>query len=192
MTSAVKRRRFRAWSAVHGPAPFRADLFHRLNVYPIHVPPLRQRTQDIPLLAGFFCEQTQRRLCLGPVRLDPDALDALSGYAWPGNVRELENVISRAVLKASAEKPRGEQISVGTLHLGGDLATSNKYSSLPPQPPEPDFARALTLREETKKFQRRMIQRALALHGGNWARAARDLGMHRSNLHNLASRLGLR
>jgi anaerobic nitric oxide reductase transcription regulator len=170
---------------------FRADLFHRLNVYPIHVPPLRERTQDIPLLAGFFCEHTQRRLGLGPVRLDPDALDALCGYAWPGNVRELENVISRAVLKASAEKPRGEQISVGVFNLGSDLAAPDNHNP-PPQSSDPVFTRGFSLREETKKFQRRMIQRALARHGGNWARSARDLGMHRSNLHNLASRLGLR
>jgi anaerobic nitric oxide reductase transcription regulator len=170
---------------------FRADLFHRLNVYPIHVPPLRERTQDIPLLAGCFCEHTQRRLGLGPVRLDPEALDALCGYSWPGNVRELENVISRAVLKASAEKPRGDQINVGILYLGGDLAAPIKYGPPPPSS-DPVFARGFSLRAETKKFQRRMIQRALARHGGNWARSARDLGMHRSNLHTLASRLGLR
>ena len=171
---------------------FRSDLFHRLNVYPIHVPPLRDRAEDIPLLAGAICEHTQRRLGLGPVRMEPDALDALGGYSWPGNVRELENVISRAVLKASAEITRGEQIRVGIRHLGGDLTTPNKDSSPLLNSPDPVFTRGISLRQEVKKFQSRLIQRALAKNGGNWARAARDLGMHRSNLHNLASRLGLR
>jgi DNA-binding NtrC family response regulator len=78
---------------------FRADLFHRLNVYPLAVPPLRERGEDIALLAGYFCDTARRRMGVGPVRLDPSAVEALLGYPWPGNVRELENVISRAVLR---------------------------------------------------------------------------------------------
>src|SRR5512140_725281 len=88
---------------------FRADLFHRLNVYPLRVPPLRERADDVPLLAGFFCDVMRRRLGLGPVRLDPGAVDALKAFRWPGNVRELENVLSRVTLKAA--------------HLGADFSS---------------------------------------------------------------------
>lgn len=171
---------------------FRADLFHRLNVYPINVPPLRERKEDIPLLAGYFCERTQRRLGLGPVRISPDAFDALGRYAWPGNVRELENIISRAVLKASAALPRGEQIIVDIGHMGSDLASLRPDNTPVIERTGRVSSKLLSLRQETLNFQRRIIQQALAASDGNWAAAARALGMHRSNLHNLAKRLGLR
>lgn len=171
---------------------FRADLFHRLNVYPISVPPLRDRREDIPLLAGFFCERTQRRLGLGPVRISPDAIDLLCRYAWPGNVRELENVISRAVLKASFAMPREEQILVGPVHLGSDFPLPDTSGAAIPEDTDPVFPATLSLREAVKDFQRRMIRQALSKNEGNWAGAARRLGMQRSNLHHLAMRLGLR
>jgi anaerobic nitric oxide reductase transcription regulator len=66
---------------------FRPDLFHRLNVYPIKVPALRERKEEIPLLAGYFCERIQRRLGLGPVRISPDSYETMTRYDWPGNVR---------------------------------------------------------------------------------------------------------
>ena len=171
---------------------FRADLYHRLNVYPIKVPPLRERSEDIPLLTGYFCERTQRRLGLGPVRITPDALEALGRYAWPGNVRELGNVVSRAVLKASFTRPRGEQIVVDTIHLGSDMMAHRPNSAPVHQDKDPVSTSRLSLRHETLNFQRRMIQRALTKNDGNWAASARDLGMHRSNLHTLARRLNLR
>lgn len=171
---------------------FRADLFHRLNVYPIKVPSLNERKEDIPLLAGHFCERTQRRLGLGPVRISPDAFEILDRYPWPGNVRELENVISRAVLKASSELPRGEQLVLDPIHLGGDLASTKLQSPPALQKADPIFSKGFSLRNETKNYQRKVIQRALIKNNGNWAAAARDLGMHRSNLHNLATRLDLR
>jgi len=170
---------------------FRADLFHRLNVYPIKVPPLRERHEDIALLAGYFCERTQHRLGLGPVRLSPAAFEVLGRYSWPGNVRELENVISRAVLKASSDKPHDEQIVVDTYHLGSDLAAQKSPDAALLEEPDPILSKGFSFRVETRNFQRRIIRRALANHDGNWAAAARELGMHRSNLHTLGTRLGL-
>jgi anaerobic nitric oxide reductase transcription regulator len=171
---------------------FRADLYHRLNVYPITVPPLRERKEDIPLLAGYFCELIQRRIGAGPVRISTETIDILSRYYWPGNVRELENILSRAVLKASIEYPRGEPVSVEPVHLGRDISTEAN----PPQPSISGTALALpagrSLREAVDEFQRNLITRAVAERNGNWSAAARDLNMHRSNLHNLAARLGLR
>jgi anaerobic nitric oxide reductase transcription regulator len=169
---------------------FRADLFHRLDVYPLHVPPLRQRPADIPLLAGYFCDLVRRRLGLGPVRLDAEALDALRAWPWPGNVRELENVLSRAVLKAAAGGRRGATVLIEPSHLGPEFGAAATDAVRPPSPSS--VATPRSLREATVDFQRAAIRRALAAHGGNWAAAARALGMHRSNLHHLAVRLGLR
>jgi anaerobic nitric oxide reductase transcription regulator len=171
---------------------FRADLFHRLNVYPIHVPALRERKEDIQLLAGYFCERIQHRLGLGPVRINPDAFDLLGQYAWPGNVRELENVISRAILKASSELSGKGPLIIDPIHLGSDLVSTRLPSLSVLQETLPIFSKEFSLRDETRKFQRQVIQRALAKNQGNWAAAARDMGMHRSNLHKLATRLNLR
>lgn len=171
---------------------FRADLFHRLNVYPINVPALRTRKEDLPLLAGHFCERIQRRLGLGPVRISPDSYDAMTCYDWPGNVRELENVISRAALKASFESAKGDQVVIYPSHLGGDLIPAD----LPSRPPLPKenviFTKGFSFNDEVKNYKRKMIMKAINKNNGNWAAAARDLNMHRSNLHNLAKRLELR
>lgn len=171
---------------------FRADLFHRLNVYPLRVPPLRVRVEDIPLLAGYFCDVARRQLGLGPVRLDPGAIAALKRYPWPGNVRELENVLSRVTLKAAGSTRRGSPIVLTAAHLGPEFSATSE------RPPDssvvnPDVLPATgDIKEATREFQRSLIRRALLEHGGNWAAAARSLGMHRSNFHHLAVRLGLK
>jgi anaerobic nitric oxide reductase transcription regulator len=171
---------------------FREDLFHRINVYPLRVPALRERKRDIPVLAGFFCERAQKRLGLGPVRINSHAMEILEGYAWPGNVRELENILSRAVLKASAEYQPGEQVIVSPVHLGNDLSSGQKQVHITSQSSSSAIPTGYSLREATKNFQRQTIKVALDKNGGNWAAAARQLGTNRSNLHNLATRLGLR
>jgi anaerobic nitric oxide reductase transcription regulator len=171
---------------------FRADLFHRLNIYPLKVPSLRERKEDIPLLAGYFCERTQRRLGLGPVRISVDAAEVLSRYHWPGNVRELENILSRAILKASHEIPKGGAVIVYPTHLGVDFEFFPEKARYRGQEEILPSAVNQTLREAVNEYQKLLIQRAIAKRKGNWAAAARDLGMHRSNLHNLAARLGLR
>jgi anaerobic nitric oxide reductase transcription regulator len=171
---------------------FRSDLFHRLNVYPISVPALRKRKDDIPLLAGYFCERIQRRMGLGAVRINPDAYEAMTRYDWPGNVRELENIISRAVLKASFDAPKGDPVIIHPSHLGSDLTIAD----LDDRPPRPKykavFSKDFSFNDEVKEFKRDLIRKALDKNHGNWAAAARDLHMHRSNLHNLAKRLGLK
>jgi anaerobic nitric oxide reductase transcription regulator len=139
----------------------------------------------------------RRRLGLGPVRVDAASRAALSRYAWPGNVRELENVVFRSVLKAAAGVPRGDAVVVGLAHLGpefggvegGGGASSPAASAAAAEPILP--ARIRTLREETDDFQRRLISRTAARHHGNWAAAARDLGLHRANLHRLVARLSI-
>ena len=169
---------------------FRADLYHRLAVYPLRVPPLRERRDDVPVLAAHFLDRARRNLGLGPVRLSPEAREALVAAPWPGNVRELENVISRAALRAAAGSRDRAAILVDVEHLGlePDGGPTTEIVSQVAR----DTQASLDLRTRTDEFQRREIERAVSRNGGNWAAAARDLGMHRSNLHRLASRLGLR
>ncbi len=175
---------------------FRADLFHRLAVYPIRVAPLRERRDDIPILAGYFCDQARRKLRLGPVRLTPDAHLALARYPWPGNVRELSNVLSRVVLRASAAVPRGEPVVINAAALGSELAELGATpapagpSTAPPAAELRTFG--ISFREAVRRYERELIRRTVAEHGGNWAAAARSLRMDRGNLHHLARRLGLR
>lgn len=168
---------------------FRADLLHRLDVGRIEVPPLRSRLADVPLLAGHFADDARRRLGCGPVRFDPRALDALMVGEWPGNVRELENVVSRATLRAAARVVAGERVLVSTTDLDVvaplDLARPGVVE-------QSDEAVLGTLRESTDKHQRLRVAHAVRQHGGNWAGAARELGLARANLHRLAKRLGLK
>ncbi len=171
---------------------FRADLYHRLNVYPIKVPALREHKEDIPLLTGYFCERTQRRLGLGPVRISTNAVEILSRHSWPGNVRELENIISRAILKASSESNRGNPVIIKPIHLGGDLISIDTNVELSSPDLDPLISKELNLQEAVQQFKKQLIQCALTKNDGNWAATAKNLGMHRSNLHHLATRLGLR
>jgi anaerobic nitric oxide reductase transcription regulator len=168
---------------------FRADLYHRLAVFPLRVPSLEERREDIPILAAHFADLAGRRLGIGPVRLTDRARAALASADWPGNVRELENVVSRAVLRASAGRDRRQGAIVDLGHL--DLAAPRPLvPALPPEPAPDDTPRPL--RARVADFEREVILRAVERHGGNWAAAARELGMHRSNLHHLARRLGIK
>lgn len=171
---------------------FRADLFHRLNMYPIRVPTLRERRSDIPLLAGFFLDLYRRRLGLGPVRLTDGARQELAAAQWPGNVRELDHVLGRAVLRASARVTRSAPIVVSPQHLQMEPNAS------PPDHAEghavamPDVpVGTKTLKEAVDDTKRAMITQAVAANDGNWSAAARSLGMARGNLHHMAQRLGL-
>jgi anaerobic nitric oxide reductase transcription regulator len=168
---------------------FRADLFHRLAVFPLHVPPLRERREDIPLLAAHFADLGRRRLGLGPVRLNEAVRKRLLTADWPGNVRELENVVSRALLRATAGRDPSLPVSVELAHL--DVAAPPALPA--PAEPRPQAGAPLrALGERVRDFQRRQVQEALDRNDGSWAAAARELGLHRSNLHHLAQRLGLR
>jgi anaerobic nitric oxide reductase transcription regulator len=169
---------------------FRPDLYHRLAVFPIRVPPLRERPADIGLLSTHFLDVSRRRLGLGPVRLTEGARSRLAEGKWPGNVRELENVISRGVLRAAAGRPGREEVLVGPEHLDLEPGPQPSPSSLPPGEMPDGFTRSLA--ERIDDFRRREIAEAVARNGGNWAAAARELGLHRSNLHHLARKLGLR
>lgn len=171
---------------------FRADLFHRLNVYPVKVPPLRDRKDDIAILAGFFADRARVRLGCAQVRISDEALELLMTYFWPGNVRELDNVISRAVLKASSHDQAKQAMVIHPSHLSGDLGNTQIMDVGETELPNAKTGEPLSMKEALKSYQVRLITTAVERNGGNWAAAARDLGLHRSNLHNLAARLGIR
>jgi len=132
------------------------------------------------------------RLGLNSVRIDENALALLLRYSWPGNVRELENIISRSALKASSEKIQNGFIIIQPNHLAGDLGTAMYTVPAPTNNHPPTVTCKISLREELKTLQIRLINSSLDNNNGNWAAAARDLDMNRSNLHNLATRLGIR
>ena len=182
---------------------FRADLFHRLSVFPIQVPPLRERQGDVPLLAGFFAERFRRKLGLQQLTLSASAIDLLEAYHWPGNVRELEHVISRAALFSKAESSKAESAKsdnatgitvISSAHLTGlqiDNSTQEKRQKNELAPPRLEKHTPIDLRLETETYQRELICKALEINGGNWTKAAQQLSMDRANLARLAKRLGI-
>jgi len=182
---------------------FRGDLFHRLNVYPLHVPALRERTGDIALLAGFFAEKTKRKLGLPQLKLAGVTIDYLSAYQWPGNVRELEHAISRAALKASGKfnanhKNTLTNKSIITIQLEDcdQLEIAETTISLPNiqftnvQAPLKGVLQ-LNLRHEVDDFQRKVITKILTEEQGNITATAKRLEIDRANLNRLTKRLGI-
>ena len=174
---------------------FRADLYHRLSVYPVPIPPLRERGADTLLLAGRFLELNRARLGLRSLRLSAAAQAALQRYPWPGNVRELEHVISRAALKAlSRGAGRNDIVTLepALLDLDPDLHGTSAAPQSAQAASDASHAAEGPLRDAVDACQRTAIRAALARHDGNWARAARALDVDASNLHKLARRLGLK
>lgn len=172
---------------------FRADLYHRLSVYPVPIPPLRERGNDVLMLAGHFLELNRARLGLRSMRLSPAAERAMLAYAWPGNVRELEHVISRAAIKLLSRGASRTQILTlepDLLDLDSSVRQPGASAALEQQ--DTPAAAACSMREAVEACQRQSILQALALCADNWASAARLLELDPSNLHKLARRLRLK
>lgn len=152
---------------------FREDLFFRLNVFPLHLPPLRERLEDLPALVAHLSEMVRPR---HTATFTPAALEALASYAWPGNVRELANLVERLTILSG---PTVDDAAVRQVLRGGPAP----LPSLPP-PGRP-------LNEALDDFERRVIGAALAQAEGNVAEAARALQTDRANLYRRMRRLGL-
>ena len=155
---------------------FREDLYYRLHVVPIAVPPLRERREDIPTLARYFLARYAGQFGKGMRDLSPGALDALMRYDWPGNVRELENVIARSVALSGGPVVQLDQIPLDVALAPGSPARDEQFN----------------LREARQEFERLLILRALDRADGNQTVAARLLGMHRNTLCVKLGQLGLR
>ena len=173
---------------------FRADLFYRLRVVTIEIPPLRERREDIPVLAENFARLASERYGLPERALAPSALRRLLEYEWPGNVRELRNVIERATILAEGEELTArdlpEEINKdkdkdnGKAEVDTPLSRTEETGGLL-VPFTADF------REDRREFERRYIARCLDESGGNVTRAAAMLGMHRQSLQHKLRELGL-
>jgi two-component system nitrogen regulation response regulator NtrX len=156
---------------------FREDLYFRLNVIPIFVPPLRDRDDDIPLLAEHFMLELAREYGRRPKRLDSGAAAGIRSYRWPGNVRELRNVIERLLIMVP-----GETITLSDLtFLDGATLVPDEGGDAPTMP----------LHEARDGFERDYILRALAAHNGNISRTADALGVERSNLYRKMRAFGI-
>jgi len=172
---------------------FREDLFYRLAVVPIALPPLRDRKEDIPLLVHHFIEKYDRRLGKRVEGIEDEALQVLMGYAWPGNIRELENLMERSVL--FADGPRIEAAS-----LPDSLREKGGAAPLPIAAVGPLGAIAAPsgasmkeiVRQAQAELERELIGRALADTGGNVTRAAKRLQISRKSLQVKMKELGLR
>src|SRR5688572_18305393 len=158
---------------------FREDLYFRLNVIPIFVPPLRERQEDIPLLADHFMAEFAREYGRRIKRFDPGATTVLQRYPWPGNVRELRNVIERLMIMVP-----GDSIS------GADLAFLGQADGVRPEIAETSNGR-ITLHEARDRFERDLILKTLAEQQGNMSRTAEVLGVERSNLYRKMRAFGI-
>ncbi|MFD1259514.1 nitric oxide reductase transcriptional regulator NorR [Entomomonas asaccharolytica] len=171
---------------------FRADLYHRLSVYPMHIPSLRARGNDILLLAGYFLEQNRSRLGLRALRLEPLAQAALLAYSWPGNVRELEHVIARAALRLLSRSVANKQ-TILSLSKQDLQLLDNDQDKLEETPVNlHSQAKGKDLRSIQDDFLRNYISERLQVHQNNLSATARELGVNRANLARLLKRLQLR
>jgi two-component system response regulator AtoC len=162
---------------------FREDLFYRLNVIRLRLPPLRERPEDIPALAGLFAARFAAEMGKPVAGLDPRALELLSEYRFPGNVRELENAVERAVILSDGEQLRPQDFSFAGAAMKGEAEPAASGT------PAAGFGDGpLELRE----LEKRAIAAALERHGGHRERSAAELGITRRTLLNKMNEYGLR
>jgi DNA-binding NtrC family response regulator len=168
---------------------FREDLYYRLNVVHVHLPPLRDRPSDIPLLIDHFVRKFNAKLDRAVTGFEPQALEQLLRYDWPGNIRELENVVERCMIFA-------EDGEVGANHLPQEIretdraAVAQVVATVETSPGETGLKEAV--RKATVRLERQFIARALEQTGGNVTHTARLLKISRKSLQNKMKELGLR
>ena len=160
---------------------FREDLFYRLNVIHMHIPPLRERRDDITLLAQLFLASSAQRFNKKVKRFSHQALLALEEYSWPGNVRELENAVQRAVVLSEGQ-------TVEVCHLPSDLRKGSPEKETVAGS-EQRISLNSSYEDEIRQFKKRLILRTLRTHGWNKVESARSLGVARGYLHRLINQL---
>ncbi|HXI10127.1 MAG TPA: sigma-54 dependent transcriptional regulator, partial [Thermodesulfobacteriota bacterium] len=148
---------------------FREDLFYRLNVIPFHVPPLRERTEDIPLFVEYFLKEFARETAKEVLTVSKEAMDVLMNYRWPGNVRELKNLMERLVIMTPSSVITPDDIPVA---LKGSQPAQNH-----------DIFKSKLLKEARRDFEREFIALKLKEFGGNIAKTAESIGIERSHLY---------
>jgi DNA-binding NtrC family response regulator len=161
---------------------FREDLYYRLNVVQIHLPPLRERRDDVPLLAQQFLHKFAQQFRKRAKRFSHQAMHAFEEYHWPGNVRELENIVQRAVALS-------EDQTVDASHLPASLRGASESSALAYGGEAPRLPRSYE--DEIRRFKRGLVLRTLREYGWRKAESARALGVARGYLHRLINQLGI-
>ena len=156
---------------------FRADLFHRVYVFPIVLPPLRERTEDIPVLADYFAEQVAAQNGWRAKQFSTESLEILKRYSWPGNVRELRNVVERVLLLSSNEKIVADEVN-------------QALPALPKQEFAPNTGNG-TLAQRMESFEREVLLAELRRHHHHMTNAAKALGLERSHLYKKCQQLGI-
>jgi len=166
---------------------FREDLFYRLNVFPMTVPPLRERREDIPLLACYFLDELSRESNKDIKGFSADAMELLMRYHWPGNVRELKNVIERLVIMSDEDL-------LGKKHLRGTMEVSgiNIQEDVPRTRGELKEAKKRIRQEASEEVEKAFIIQALSRNDWNVTRAAQDTGMQRPNFQALMRKHGIK
>ncbi len=167
---------------------FRQDLFYRVNVITINIPPLRERPADIPVLFHYYLERTGNECGKQIAHVDPEVVECLSRYRWPGNVRELQNVVERMISVA-------EQDRIGIDCLPAEI---NGFLPAPEEEPTSVFSQAVKIAEERERRKRQQSEKEhqqilslLAFHGGNLSRVAKELGYSRTTLYRKIKLLGI-
>lgn len=163
---------------------FREDLYYRLKVVPISVPPLRHRRSDIPLLAEYLMNRAAARSGLLPRELGDDAIAALQAYDWPGNVRQLENVIDWLLIMTPVDEDRPVSAAMLPPEIRGSVPAVPRWD-------EESEIMSLPLREAREKFEREYLLAQVTRFGGNISRTANFIGMERSALHRKLKTLGV-
>lgn len=159
---------------------FREDLYFRLNVIPIHVPPLRERKEDIPLLVDYFLKKFKPQAAKEPKKISKDALEILMNYHWPGNIRELKNVIERVNIMSEEELITADTIK---LYLGAKLNSDHDEWL--------KIFRGMKLSEARDMFESELIKNKLRENDYNLTRTARELGITTTNLYNKIKKLDI-
>lgn len=159
-------------------ANFRQDLFFRLNVFPIDVPPLKDRADDIPILANFFVKKMTSKMKKNIVGVSEQAMKILQNYNWPGNVRELENIIERAVILENSETITPAAIkSIKSFFLIPESGDEKYYS--------------LSFKDAKAMFEKNYISRHIERDGSNITKLAKKLGIHRTTLYEMIRKYDL-
>jgi hydrogenase-4 transcriptional activator len=171
---------------------FREDLFHRLNVIRVQVPPLRQRREEVPALINHYLNQYQQESAKREIRLSEETVDLMVVYDWPGNVRQLCNEVRRLVTYSESNTivtPEG--LSSEIVRAGRSLESASSITGSPGKPTESMLMSgdSATIAEAVEELERRMIQAALGRCSGNIARAAKELGLSRKGLYLKMDRL---
>ena len=156
---------------------FRADLFHRVYVFPMVLPPLRERTEEIPVLAEYFAEQVATQNGWRAKHFSSESLEILKRYAWPGNVRELRNVVERVMLLSAGENIVADDVNQALPALANGESAPNTANG--------------TLAQRMESFEREVLLAELRRHHHHMTNAARALGLERSHLYKKCQQLGI-